>query len=108
MFKICLIYAIFEKCLNTIFSGFIDAFNKPNCVKSYEELKGMEDSIILYNIPPRSNKRRVWQIDTGMMPKRRAVKYMNRYAEVNLQANIKKYYRTVNYNSRTGETTLHD
>jgi hypothetical protein len=68
--------------------GFLEA-----SVKTYNMLKSLEDSIVIYRLV-RAPERRVWYINTNRMPKGKGEEYIR---------NLAKRYRTkVGYNADTG------
>jgi hypothetical protein len=64
---------------------------------AYRQLKWMEDALLIYRIV-RAPNRRVYTIDVGNLPKKKAEEYMNSI--------ISKYRTRKVYNSATGEVDL--
>ena len=61
---------------------------------AYRQLKWMEDALIIYRIV-RAPERRVFTVDVGNLPKKKAEEYMNNI--------IKRYKQKKIYNPQTGE-----
>lgn len=68
--------------------GFLDS-----AIRSYNQLKNMEDALIVYRMV-RAPSRRVWNIYTARMPKGKADEYVRQLAF--------RYKKKVNYDSETG------
>jgi hypothetical protein len=66
------------------------------CIKPFNQLNAIEDSITMYRIQWGSEKL-VFKIDTGMMPKPKAEKHMKDQAKL--------LSRRIDYNTSTGEVT---
>jgi len=64
---------------------------------AYRQLKWMEDSLVIYRIV-RSPERRVFYIDVGNLPKKKAEEYMNEI--------IRRYRQRKVYNPQTGEVDV--
>lgn len=62
-------------------------------IKVYNQLKNLEDAVVIYRIA-RSTERRVWNIPTGRMPKGKAEEYIR-----NL---MQKYRKRITYDEQTG------
>ena len=69
--------------------GYLEA-----AIKSYNQLKSLEDSLVTYRLS-RSPERRIWNIATGRMPKTKAEEYIK-----NL---IQRYRKKMIYDPATGE-----
>lgn len=63
-------------------------------VRSYNQLRGLEDSLVVYRMA-RAPARRLWNIEVGKMSSNRVGEYMNRV--------MQKYRRKSVYNPATGE-----
>ena len=64
-----------------------------NSIKTYNQLKNLEDSLIVYRLV-RAPERRVWNIEVGRLPTKKAQQYITKI--------IQKYKRQVSYNPDTG------
>lgn len=62
-------------------------------IKTYNQLKNLEDSIIVYRLV-RAPERRVWNIEVGRLPTQKAEQYIRKI--------IHKYKRQTSYNPTTG------
>jgi hypothetical protein len=62
-------------------------------VRTYNQLKNLEDSLIIYRLV-RAPERRVWNIEVGRMPTQKADQFIRRM--------IQKYKKQLTYNPTTG------
>jgi len=104
MIKTFILHQLFDKCIDIIFKGFKKAFSipknrytkfNPSKYYSYLVLKEGEDSLTISDGRPRSGERRVWKINTKIMPKPKAEEHMRKM--------VKKMRRKINYDVATGK-----
>ena len=81
-------YGMYGKNLADV-KGFLET-----SVRTYNQLRNMEDALVIYRLV-RAPERRVFNIDTGRMPKGKAEEYIKRL--------INKYKKRLNYDSDTGK-----
>jgi hypothetical protein len=68
--------------------GFLES-----CVRVYNQLKNLEDAVVIYRIS-RSAERRIWNVATRNMPKTKAEEY--------IKGLMQRYRKRIKYDSSTG------